>query len=113
VSDRGAFLSWVERRLRLLRIALWPPNDSGSPTPAEPLAEYLRPDGRLRLTLYRRPDGRYGYGVDRYWIEDIPECGYHDEYWSPDSGSGLFDSADSGLREAALLFPWILPGEPE
>jgi hypothetical protein len=111
VSDRGAFLSWLDRRLRLLRVALWPPDDSGPPHAAEPLAEYSSPDGQLRLTLYRRADGRFSYGVDRYWVEDFPE--YHDEYWSPHSGSGLFDSAESAIREAALLFPWIAPAEPD
>jgi hypothetical protein len=113
VSDRGAFLSWLARRLRLLRIALWPPDESGPPRPVEPLEEFLSPEADLRLTLYRRADGLYGYGVDRYWIDDIPEYEHHLEYWAPHCGSGLFDSPDAARREAALLFPWVGLEEPD
>jgi hypothetical protein len=111
--DRGAFLSWCGRRLRLLRIAWFPPDDSLPTSSREPLGQVLSPDGQFRLTLHRRADGRFGYSVDRCWVEEIPEHGLREEYWAPHHCSGLFDSADSALRDAALQFPWIAPAVPD
>lgn len=105
-------VAWLARRLRLLRLAVRPPDDDWRPPlPVEALEQILSPDGEFRLVIHRRPDGLYGYRVDRYWIDDLPEYDHHEEYWAPHSGSGLFDSPAAARREAALLFPWVDQGE--
>jgi len=79
----------------------------------EPVERFLSPNEDLLLTIHRRSDGCYGYSVDKFWIDDLPEYNHHMEYWAPMFHcSSIYDSAATTKREAALEFPWVLGTKP-
>lgn len=67
----------------------------------------LAPDGRTRVSICQRSDGRYEYSHDKFYVDDVSEYGHHVEYWSPGQPSGIFDSFETAKREALVEFPWI------
>jgi hypothetical protein len=73
----------------------------------EPIEHIPSPDGRTRVTIHRRTDGRYAYSLDRLHEDDVPEYAHRMTYWSSFPGSGLYDSAATARREAAAEYPWV------
>jgi hypothetical protein len=39
----------------------------------EAVEHILSADGRMRVTIYRRPDGCYEYSGDKFYVDDLPE----------------------------------------
>jgi hypothetical protein len=70
----------------------------------------VSPDGQTRITVYRRSDGRFEFSYDKFYVDDLPEHEHHMEYWVLGQPSGVFDSAETTIREASVEFPWISAG---
>lgn len=73
----------------------------------EAVEHIMSPDGRLRITFYRRSDARYEYSVDKFYVDDVPEYDHHMEYWATLHFSGIYDSAETAKCEASVEFPWV------
>ena len=74
---------------------------------SEIIKHVIAPDGQTRVTIHRRSDGRFEFSYDKFYVDDIPEYNHHMEYWAPGQPSGIFDSAETAIREASVEFPWV------
>ncbi|MBC2886499.1 hypothetical protein H7Q97_13975 [Ochrobactrum sp. CM-21-5] len=72
------------------------------------LHQALSPDGQTRLVFFQRTDGAISCIAEKFWIDDVPECNYHAEYWAAftDNGS-IFDSLETAIRELRVEYPWL------
>jgi hypothetical protein len=71
----------------------------------------ISPDGRERISFYRRSDGLWDYVVEVFAGEEHSDMGYIPGYWYPAQFSGLHDSLATARREAAGGRAWVLGGE--
>ena len=72
------------------------------------IRSFSSPDGKRRLDICRRDDGRFSFTEEREWILDMSATGLPDEtYWSVLRQGGLFDSAEAAEREARARTPWM------
>jgi hypothetical protein len=60
-----------------------------------------RADGKARLFIFGRDDGRYRYEGEAEQQED------GDVFVAPDGVSGLFESAEAAEQNAAVEVPWL------
>ena len=77
---------------------------------------FERPDGKQRVLIVRRPDGRFSYRLQSYGIDDYRHPGtfkWHDGY-TPETGwyppgpyCGIYDSAETAKWEALGKVEWL------
>lgn len=79
---------------------------------SEIVEHILGPDERVRVTIHRRPDGRFECSFDKFFVDDLPEYDHHMEYWATTHRWGLYDSATTAKREASAEYPWIKGSDP-
>jgi len=72
------------------------------------ILQELSPDAQTRLNFFQRLDGSVICIAEKYWIDDVPEYNYHEEYWAAftDIGS-IFDSLETAIRELRVEYPWL------
>ena len=63
------------------------------------------PDKKVRITIYRRPDGRFECSLDKFYVDSLPEYDHHMEYWATTHRWGIFDSVTTAKREALAEYP--------
>ncbi|MCW5646442.1 MAG: hypothetical protein KIT23_04330 [Sphingopyxis sp.] len=73
----------------------------------------IAPDGQTRVTFYRRSDGGFEFTQDKLYVDDLPEYDHRIKYWVPGLSSGIFDSAETAIREASVEYPWVFNGNDE
>jgi hypothetical protein len=67
-----------------------------------------RADGKRRVLLARRKDGKYGLVVE-YWYENVFEGKLIARGWAVlDRPASIFDTVEIAEREARATFPWLV-----
>lgn len=70
----------------------------------------LSPDGQTRVTFFQRADATIVFLAEKFWIDDLPEDNYYNEFWAADSDSrSIFDNLQTAIREARVEYPWLTP----
>ena len=67
-----------------------------------PIKTFQSADGKARLFIIKRKDGRFSFEGERQAYK--PTMG---NYWMPCDISGLFESAEAAEREARTSIPWL------
>lgn len=65
------------------------------------LARWVHPNGKNRVFLIRRGDGRFSKYSEQFSEEEFEMC------WLPDErGGSLYDSIETAERNVVLEYPW-------
>jgi hypothetical protein len=70
---------------------------------AKSIKTYEREDGKARVHILHRDDGRYSFHAE------AEQESFGDIFWGPLEHSGIYDSAETAEQEATSLYPWLKP----
>jgi hypothetical protein len=73
----------------------------------DPVERYTDADDQVRVSIYQRADGHFEYALERFFVDDFPEVGLSNPHWEVIDGSGVYNSAETAKREAAIQYQWV------
>jgi hypothetical protein len=72
--------------------------------------EFKRADGKARVSILRRDDGYYSFGLKEPRTYEYE--GNTSSYWLGTYASGLYESREAAEKDAVAMYPWLMEQAP-